>query len=159
MGQKGKEIVQLNVAELLAELNRAYADEWLAAYAYTHLSQVVSGGPLARHLGELLKKTAKEELEHQEELAKRIAQLGGAPLADPLKLVETSNEGYPKIPANSKDQDAVIKTVIAAERGAIGVYNKLAEKTHHKDPVTYNLMVHILEEEVEHEEDFENLLK
>lgn len=159
MGQKGKEIVQVNVAELIADLNRAYADEWLAAYAYMHMSQVVSGGPAARNLAESLKATADEELEHQGELAKRISQLGGEPLADPAKLVESSNEGYPKPPANAKDLNAVIKTVIDAERGAIGVYNKLLEKTHHKDPVTYNLILHILEEEVAHEDDFENLLK
>jgi bacterioferritin len=38
------------------------------------------------------------------------------------------------------------------------VYNKLAEKTHGKDPITYNLVVHILTEEVEHEDEFETLL-
>ena len=46
-----------------------------------------------------------------------------------------------------------------AERGAIHVYNELAQKTFGKDPVTYNLMVHILEEEVDHKEDFESLLE
>ena len=48
--------------------------------------------------------------------------------------------------------------MIGAERGAIEVYNKLAQKTHGKDSITYNLVVHILEEEVEHEDEFENLL-
>jgi bacterioferritin len=48
--------------------------------------------------------------------------------------------------------------VIKAERDAIEVYNRLAQKTHGKDPVTYNLIVHILSEEVEHEDEFETLL-
>jgi bacterioferritin len=158
MGTKGREIVELNVEELIADLNRAYADEWLAVYAYTHMAQVVTGRPAATHLAGLLKETAEEELEHQDELAKRITQLGGKPLADPAKLIETSNEGYPKPPSKETDLDGIIKTVIKAEQGAIGVYQALIQKTHHKDPITYALILHILEEEVEHEDDFENLL-
>lgn len=159
MGQKGREIVQLDVEELIADLNRAYADEWLAAYSYLHMAQVVAGGPAAQRVEALLRELAAEELEHQDELAERMAQLGGEPLADPTQLVETSNEGYPAPPSDPTDVEAFINVVIEAERGAIEVYNKLVQKTLGKDPITYNLMLHILEEEVEHEDDFENLLQ
>jgi bacterioferritin len=158
MGQKGTEIVEANVQELIEDLKRAYADEWLAAYAYTHMAQVVEGRPAAKAVEEKLKEVAREELEHQDELAERITQLGGSPLADPMKLVEGSNEGYPAPPKDPKDLNGFIQTVIDAERGAIAVYNKLLKKTAGKDPVTYNLILHILEEEVEHEDDFENIL-
>jgi bacterioferritin len=158
MGTKGAQIVELNVAELIADLNRAYADEWLAAYAYNYMGQVVTGRPAAKFLADLLKDTAKDELEHQDELAGRIAQLGGKPVADITRLVEASNAGYPTPPGNEKDFEAIVKTVIAAERDAIEVYNRLAQKTHGKDPITYNLIVHILGEEVEHETEFEMLL-
>ena len=158
MGTKGTEIVELDVQELIADLNRAYADEWLAFYSYTHMAQVVTGRPAAKHLAGLLHETAAEELEHQEELAERIVSLGGEPLADPSKLVEASNEGYPTPPADATDFEGMIKTVIEAERGAIEVYNKLAKKTAGKDPITYELIVHILGEEVEHEDEFENLM-
>jgi bacterioferritin len=158
MGKKTIEIVELDVSELIADLNRAYADEWLAAYAYTYMAQVVTGRPAAKHLAELLKDTARDELEHQDELAERIAQLGGKPLADVTRLVEASNAGYPAPPADEKDFEAIVKTVIEAERDAIEVYNKLVHKTHGKDPITYELMVHILSEEIEHENEFEMLL-
>jgi bacterioferritin len=158
MGKKTIEIVELDVSELIADLNRAYADEWLAAYAYTYMAQVVTGRPAAKHLAELLKDTARDELEHQDELAERIAQLGGKPLADITRLVEASNAGYPAPPADEKDFEAIVKTVIEAERDAIEVYNKLVHKTHGKDPITYELMVHILSEEIEHENEFEMLL-
>jgi hypothetical protein len=72
MGSKGKQIVGLDVAELLAELNRLYADEWLAAYAYNYMGQVVTGRPAAKQLAALLLDTSKDELEHQQELAERI---------------------------------------------------------------------------------------
>src|SRR3989304_10529828 len=103
MGTRGKQIIELNVAELIADLNRAYADEWLAAYAYNYMGQVVTGRPAAKHLAELLLDTSKDELEHQQELAERIVSLGGKPVADVSKLVETSNDGYPTPPANEKD--------------------------------------------------------
>ena len=45
MGTKGKQIVGMDVGQLIAELKRAYADEWLAAYAYNHMGQVVTGRP------------------------------------------------------------------------------------------------------------------
>ena len=45
------------------------------------------------------------------------------------------------------------------ERDAIDVYNKLVQKTHGKDPITYALILHILEEEVEHENEFEMLIR
>jgi bacterioferritin len=158
MGTKGTQIVNLDVSELLADLSRAYADEWLAAYAYTHMAQVVTGRPAAKFLAKALEDTAKDELEHQDELAKRIGQLGGKPLGDISKLVEISNDGYPMPPANEKDFEAIVKTVIQAERGAIEVYNKLVRKTDGKDPITHALIVHILSEEVEHETEFETLL-
>jgi bacterioferritin len=158
MGTKGTQIVDLDVAELLADLNRAYADEWLAVYAYTHMAQVVTGRPAAKNLAKALEDTAKDELEHQDELAKRIGQLGGKPLGDISKLVQASNDGYPMPPANEKDFEAIVKTVVQAERGAIEVYNKLVGKTDGKDPVTHALIVHILSEEVEHESEFEMLL-
>jgi len=158
MGTRGKQIIELNVAELIADLNRAYADEWLAAYAYNYMGQVVTGRPAAKHLSELLLDTSKDELEHQQELAERIVSLGGKPPADVSKLVEASNAGYPTPPASEKDFEAVVKTVIKAEQDAIDVYYRLAQKTHGRDPITYNLILHILTEEVEHEDEFEMLL-
>jgi bacterioferritin len=158
MGTKGKQIVELNTDELIAALNKAYADEWLAAYAYNYMGQVVSGRPAAKHLAELLLDTSKDELEHQQELAERIASLGGKPLADVSSLVKSSNAGYPTPPNSEKDFEAIVRTVVKAEQDAIEVYNKLAKMTFGKDPVTYNLILHILSEEVEHEDEFEMFL-
>jgi bacterioferritin len=158
MGTKGKEIVGLDIKELTADLNRAYADEWLSAYAYNYMAQVVTGRPAAKNLADLLLDTSKDELEHQKDLAARIVSLGGKPLAEVGELVEASNAGYPTPPADPKDFEGVVRAVIKAEREAIAVYSKLTQKTHGKDPVTYALIVHILEEEVEHEDEFESLL-
>ena len=158
MGTKGREIVKLEVPDLIADLTRAYADEWLAAYAYNYMGQVVSGRPAAKQLAALLRDTAKDELEHQQELAERIISLGGKPVRDISKLIGTSNDGYPAPPENEKDFEAIVRTVIKAERGAIEIYDRLGAKTEGKDPITHCLVVHILGEEVEHEDEFETLL-
>ncbi len=158
MGTKAKDIVALDLNELISDLNRAYADEWLAVYAYNYMAQVVTGRPAARQLAELLADTSRDELEHQQELAERIVSLGGKPVSDIAKLIEMSNDGYPVPPANEKDFEAIVRTVIRAERAAIEAYNRLAAKTHVSDPITYNLIVHILGEEIEHEDEFEMLL-
>ncbi len=46
---------------------------------------------------------------------------------------------------------------IAGEQCAIGAYKQLMDVTKDKDMVTYNLALTILEQEVEHEEDLQNL--
>jgi len=46
---------------------------------------------------------------------------------------------------------------IAGEQCAIGVYKDLMDLTKDKDPVTWNLALTILQQEVEHEEDLQSL--
>ena len=157
MGAKAREIVGLNVEELLEQLNRALADEWLAFYQYWIAAQVAVGRQ-ARPIAEALKETAMEELEHAEELATRITQLGGRLLTDPRQWFEKTNCTYVEPPQDPKDLDKIVRDTIEAERCAIEVYRKLVELTAGKDPVTYQLALHILEEELEHEDTFENLL-
>ncbi len=85
MGKKFRETSAVDLKELIADLNRAYCDEWLAYYAYTYVSQVVSGKGY-EDMEEFLEKIAKEELEHQEELSDMIQKLGGMPVANPSDL-------------------------------------------------------------------------
>ena len=48
---------------------------------------------------------------------------------------------------------------IKGEQCAIKTYNGLMKKTRDKDPVTYNMLLTILSQEVEHEEDLQALLE
>lgn len=43
MGQKGREIVKMDVDELINLLNKALSDEWIAYYQYWIGSKVVKG--------------------------------------------------------------------------------------------------------------------
>jgi len=158
MGKQARAIVDLNLKDLVKDLNKAYSDEWLAFYLYWYMAQIVSGRAY-EDMQEFLNKIAKDELEHAHELADHIIKLGGLPIANPMELEKNANFPYATPPKNSADINRIIRIVTEAEAGAIDVYNKIAKKTLGKDNVTYQLATHILSEEVDHEEMFENLLE
>ena len=156
MGKQARIISEVNVKELVNDLNKAYADEWLAFYLYWYMAAVVSGKGY-EDMQEMLEKIAKDELEHAGELADLIVKLGGLPTANPMDLEKHANAPYSMPPKNTADVNRIIRIVTDAEAGAIEVYHKIAKKTYGKDHVTYQLVSHILSEEVTHEEMFENL--
>jgi len=156
MGSKGREIIGMDVAELLGLLRRAYADEWLAYYQYWLGAKLVKG-PMKDAVGAELLQHATEELAHADMVALRIIQLGGTPVTKPEEWYSHTNCGY-----DAPDDPYVKKLLeqnIKGEQCAIGVYTRLLELTRDKDPVTYNMVLTILQQEVEHEEDLQALLE
>lgn len=156
MGRKAKEIADLDLKDLIKDLDKAYCDEWLAFYAYWYMAQTVEGKGY-EDMSEFLGKIAKDELEHAQEVANRIIELGGLPTNNPVNLEKNANAPYPGVVKELSNYDKIIKLVEAAEAGAIETYNKIAKKTFGKDHDTYQLVTHILGEEITHEEMFENL--
>ncbi len=156
MGTKGKEIVGVKVDELIKKLNKALADEWLAYYQYWVGSKVAVGRMRGIIAGELAEH-ADEELKHANMLTERIIQLGGAPLLNPEQWAKETNCGYdePTDPNTKK----LVKQNIKGEQCAIAVYKKLLEFVDGKDPITYHMILEILEDEVEHEDDLEAILE
>lgn len=158
MGNQAREIVEISLKDLVKDLNKAYADEWLAFYLYWYISQTVSGR-FYEDISGFLKKIAMQELGHAQEIADLIIKLGGLPIANISELEKNANAPYTMPPKNTADINRIIRVVTETEAAAIDVYNKIAKKTLGKDNVTYQLVTHILSEEVDHEEMFENLLE
>ena len=154
MGTKGKAIVGVNVDELLKMLNKAYADEWLASYQYWVGAKVAVGRMRGIVAGEL-EEHAGEELKHAGMLTERIITLGGAPLLTPQELLKESGCGY-DAPSNP-DTRKLVEQNIKGEQCAIMTYKKILDFVEGKDPITYHLILEILEDEIEHEEDLEAL--
>jgi len=154
MAQKGREIVKMNVDELINLLNKALADEWLAYYQYWIGAKVVKG-PMKDAVIAELTLHATEELAHAELLATRIIQLGGTPVLSPGQWMKITNCGYdaPEDPY----VEAVLMQNIKGEQCAIKTYNSLMDITREGDPVTYNIVLQIISQEVEHEEDLDAL--
>jgi len=156
MGTKGRAIIKLDVDRLIELLNKAFADEWLAYYQYWVGAAIVKGPMKEAAIAELTEHAA-DELRHAQMLSDRIIQLGGTPISDPNDWSKLSNCGY------LKPSDPFITTLIAqgieGEQCAIDVYTKLLDLTEGKDPITNQIVLSILQDEVDHEEDFQALLE
>jgi len=154
MGTRGREIIGMDVNELLKMLNQAFASEWLAYYQYWLGAKLIKG-PMKDAVAAELTLHATEELSHAVLLSGRIIQLGGTPVPDPRQWFAFSPCAYdaPVDPyvAVLLDQN------IAGEQCAISAYKALMDATKDKDMVTYNMALTILEQEVEHEEDLQSL--
>jgi bacterioferritin len=154
MAQKGREIVKMNVDELIDLLNKALADEWLAYYQYWIGAKVVKG-PMKDAVISELTIHATEELAHAVLVADRIIQLGGTPVLSPAEWIKITNCGY-DAPSDPYVEE-VLKQNIKGEQCAIKTYNQMLDITREADPVTYNMALGILSQEVEHEEDLDAL--
>ena len=156
MGTKGREIVSLDVDKLVELLNKALADEWLAYYQYWIGAKVVTG-PMRGQVVAELDEHAGDELRHAGMLVTRILHLGGTPILKPEDWYKMTNCGYdaPEDPSVK----AILQQNIKGEQCAIDVYNKLADMTKDKDPITYPIVVEILTDEVEHEDDLQTILE
>jgi len=154
MGTKGIEIVGMDVKQLLDVLNTAFADEWLAYYQYWLGAKVVKGPMKEAVIAELLQHAA-DELRHADMVAGRIIQLGGTPVTEPKKWYDKASCGYEA--PDDPFVEAILNQNIKGERCAIGFYKRLLDATQGKDPVTYNMVLQILQDEVAHEEDLQLL--
>jgi bacterioferritin len=155
MGTKGKAIVGKDAKELVELFNRALADEWLAYYQYWVAALVVKG-PMRPEVQAELKEHANEELKHADMLADRIITLGGTPLLDPKEFALKSNCGYdaPKNPHVLK----ILEQNIKGEQCAIEVYNNILKRLRGTtDMISFNMIRKIMEDEVKHEQDLEDL--
>lgn len=156
MGTKGREIVGQHADRVIELLNKAFADEWLSYYQYWIGAKVVSGPMKDAVIAELMQHAA-DELRHADMVSNRVIQLGGKPVTTPKRWIEFANCGYEE-PADPFVRK-ILEQNIDGERCAIGVYHAILNEVNGKDPVTYNLVTQILQDEVTHEEDLQALLE
>jgi bacterioferritin len=156
MGRTAKEIVKANVQEVISDLNKAYADEWLAHYQYWLNAQWIRGMD-ADTLKQVLIQQSADELTHAETLANRIIQLGGTPVMQFDQLTATAKCGFKEPPSDPANLKQVVQDVLAAEGCAIESYNELSEKYRTTDIVTKEIFEELLDDEVKDEEKWENI--
>jgi bacterioferritin len=160
MGKKGTEIVKVDLDKLLGLLKKAYADEWIAYYAYKWAADMAHGMG-SPHVAELAEKIADEEEEHADELAERIIELGGDLPYGLEALYDLANCKTVTYPTDMGDLKGVLEGLVEAEGCAIDVYTqilKFLSPCYDRDIKTFHLIEHILAEEIHHEDEFENLL-
>lgn len=155
MGKHSVKIVNLDVEKLLELLNAALAEEWLAYYQYWIGARVMEG-PMRSEVEPELLVHANEELAHAVLIVDRIIQLGGTPILNPAEWMEHAGCEY----ATPIDPyiEVILEQNLEGERCAIKRYQELADFTESKDHSTYQMVVGILSDELEHEEDLESWL-
>ena len=156
MGKKAKEIIKMDSSKLITILNKAFADEWLAYYQYWIGAQLAKG-PMKDAVVKELLEHAGDELRHTQLLSNRIIQLEGTPILTPQEWYSHTNCGYDT--PNNPFVKKLLEQNIKAERCAIDVYEKIINETKDFDPITYNLALENLEDEIEHEQDLKALLE
>jgi bacterioferritin len=156
MDSEGRKIIGMDVNQLIELLNKALADEWLAYYQYWVGAKVVVG-PMRGIAAAELEEHAGEELEHAGMLVERILQLGGTPILKPEEWYKLTNCGY-EVPEDPSVR-VLVEQNIKGEQCAIRVYNQLLKTVQDKDPITYKMVLEILEDEVEHEADLQAILE
>lgn len=144
------EVHTVDVKKLIATLNVALSEEWLAYYQYWVGARVMEG-PMRGEIEAEFLKHANEELSHAEKLITRIIELGGTPVLDPADWQKMARCQY-EAPVDGY-VESVLEQNLMAERCAIKRYQGIADYTSGIDYATAKMAVDILEDELEHQND------
>ena len=142
-----------NREEILRLLNEALATELICTLRYRH-NYYMAKGPESKSAAEEFLEHANEELQHADQLAERIVQLGGEPDFAPDGLTRRSHAEYDA----STDLVAMIRANLVAERVAVETYRQMIQLIGDKDPTTRRLLEAVLEEEEEHADELRDML-
>jgi bacterioferritin len=153
MGAHGIEIAGVDVQKLIAMLNGALSEEWLAYYQYWIGARLMEG-PMRSEIEPELLLHANQELNHAVLVVGRIIQLGGTPVVHPADWFKFSHCEYDA--PTDPYVEVVLNQNLKGERCAIKRYKELADFTNGKDHTTHQMATTILNEELEHEQDIED---
>lgn len=140
---------------IISALLRAYNAELETVQNYI-ANSVNLDGVRARQIADALATDVPVELGHAQLIAKRVKTIGGVV---PGSYVFKPEQETLQPPKDSTDVVAVIKGVIAAEEGAIRMYNEVIRVCEGKDYATQDMAIAILADEEEHRREFVGFLK
>jgi ferritin-like protein len=144
----------VNVKQLLEKLIDAAGAEFTTYYYYTILRMNLAG---CEDYKEICEDARLEDRSHFELITPRIYELGGEIPRDIRTFADRA--GCPDAYLPDKPTAANILTVLLeAERCAVRTWSEVCDLTFGKDPRTYDMASRILNEEIEHEAWFIELL-
>jgi bacterioferritin len=138
---------------VLRVLNEALATEIVCVLRYKrhyYMAQGFASGSVAHEFLE----HARDEQEHADRIAERIAQLDGAPNFDPDGLSSRSHAEYKE----GADLVEMLHEDLVAERIAIESYTEIIRFLGDDDPTSRRMLEDILAKEEEHANDLWDLL-
>ncbi len=155
----------LEPEELREALIDAIGAEFTTYYYYTNLRMHLAGN---EDYKEITEDARLEDRAHFELVAPRVYELGGAlpndirEFADrascPDAEVPTPMSGEGGFDTENLDAEGILEVLLEAERCAIRTWSEVCDMTRDVDPRTYDMASRILQEEIEHEAWFVELL-
>jgi len=144
----------VNVKRLIDKLIDAAGAEFTTYYYYTILRMHLAGH---EDYKEICEDARLEDRSHFELITPRIYELGGGLPKDIRDFADRAScaDAYlPPKPTGAK----ILEILLEAERCAIRTWSEICDLTLGKDPRTYDMASRILQEEIEHEAWFIELL-
>jgi ferritin-like protein len=144
----------VNVPDLINKLIDAAGAEFTTYYYYTILRMYLAGH---EDYKEICEDARLEDRAHFELSVPRIYELGGGIPRDIREFADRAGcpDAYLPDPPTAEN---ILVTLLEAERCAIRTWSEICDLTIGKDPRTYDIASRILQEEVEHEAWFIELL-
>ncbi len=144
----------VNVEELVEKLIDAAGAEFTTYYYYTILRMYLAG---KEDYKEICEDARLEDRAHFELIMPRIYELGGSLPRDIREFADRSSCPDAYLPEEPTAAN-ILEVLLEAERCAIRTWNEVCDMTMGKDPRTYDMAARILNEEIEHEAWFIELL-
>ncbi len=144
----------LDVEALVAKLIDAAGAEFTTYYYYTLLRMYLAGH---EDYKEICEDARLEDRAHFEFVTPRIYELGGTLPKDIRTFADRSGCPDAYLP-DEPTATNILTVLLEAERCAIRTWSEICDLTLGKDPRTYDIASRILQEEIEHEAWFIELL-
>ncbi|MDA2915892.1 DNA protection protein DPS [Nitrospinae bacterium AH_259_B05_G02_I21] len=144
----------VNVKALVEKLIDAAGAEFTTYYYYTILRMYLAG---KEDYKEICEDARLEDRAHFELITPRIYELGGSLPRDIRVFADRSSCPDAYLPEEPTAAN-ILEVLLEAERCAIRTWNEVCDMTAGKDPRTYDMAARILNEEIEHEAWFIELL-
>lgn len=160
MARVAREMVEkagVNPDQLLELLIKNASAELTTFYYYTIL-RVNLIGLEGEGIKEIAETARIEDRNHFEALVPRIYELGGKLPQDMKEFHDVSACPPANLPKDPSDVQGLLNVLVEAERCAVRGYTHLCNMTAGKDHRTYDLVLAILNEEIEHESWFSEFL-
>jgi len=145
--------------QIIQMLKGALSDEFIAAQNYWMQGKLLLDGPFKEEIQKELFQHMAEERAHADWIIDRILHLSpGTENSPEIKPIDWDRLGKCRYtPAIEWDANSILTNAIAGERCATDHYAQIAEFTKLRDPVTYDLVNKIIDDEFEHIRDLSKL--
>ncbi len=144
----------VDVKKLTEKLIDAAGAEFTTYYYYTILRMHLAGN---EDYKEICEDARLEDRAHFELITPRIYELGGGLPRDIRDFADRASCADAYLPAKPTAAN-ILEVLLEAERCAIRTWSEVCDLTFGKDPRTYDMASRILQEEIEHEAWFIELL-